>query len=61
MSYKDELEIRINSSHKLHSELELFKYFMGKMEQPVQATYTENEFIRIKELINKIVGKNEKD
>lgn len=55
MSYKDELEIRINSSHKLHSELELFEELMKNLDLPVQATYTEKEYIKIKELLNEIV------
>lgn len=52
MPYKDELDIRTNSSHQLHSAQEILEAFMKKNSKEVKATYTEAEFEQIMEIIN---------
>lgn len=54
MSYKDEIDIRINHEHALHSKDELLEKILQKYELNVKATYSKNE---MDEILDVVLGK----
>lgn len=51
MSYKDELEIRLDHKHNLRPSLDLFKEILKTMGFTYEATYTEDKFNEYKDIL----------